>query len=167
MSYCRWSSDHFDCDVYVYEDVSGGWTTHVAGRRRRNPLPDEIRAMYPDDWRDADAVDRYMAAQAAAEAWLITQPHDEYVMNYAQPDGTTKPGVYRSLKDSEYFDLAEIGPEAGTTANHPSPGECADYLEMLKGKGFNVPQYAIDALREEAGECSPSSDATLNREGES
>lgn len=32
MSYCRWSSDDFQCDVYVY--ASGrGWTTHVAGRR--------------------------------------------------------------------------------------------------------------------------------------
>lgn len=29
MSYCRWSSDNFKCDVYVYADVSGGWTTHV------------------------------------------------------------------------------------------------------------------------------------------
>ena len=34
MSYCRWSDDS---DVYVYEDVSGGWTTHVAGRRRVDP----------------------------------------------------------------------------------------------------------------------------------
>lgn len=32
MAYCRWS----DCDVYVYEDVNGGWTTHVAGRRNAN-----------------------------------------------------------------------------------------------------------------------------------
>jgi len=34
MSYCRWSTDNFRCDLYCYEDVSGGWTTHVAGRRR-------------------------------------------------------------------------------------------------------------------------------------
>ena len=33
MSYCRWSSDQFQCDVYVYEDCNGGWTTHVAGMR--------------------------------------------------------------------------------------------------------------------------------------
>jgi hypothetical protein len=26
MSYCRWSSDGMKCDVYVYEDVSGGFT---------------------------------------------------------------------------------------------------------------------------------------------
>jgi hypothetical protein len=33
MSYCRWSSDGHNCDVYVYEDVSGGYTCHVAGLR--------------------------------------------------------------------------------------------------------------------------------------
>lgn len=39
MSYCRWSSDQFQCDVYVYEDCSGGWTTHVAGRRSKWKSP--------------------------------------------------------------------------------------------------------------------------------
>lgn len=33
MSYCRFSSDGFNCDVYVYEDCAGGWTTHVAANR--------------------------------------------------------------------------------------------------------------------------------------
>jgi hypothetical protein len=33
MSYCRFSSDDCQCDVYCYEDVSGGWTTHVASKR--------------------------------------------------------------------------------------------------------------------------------------
>lgn len=33
MSYCRFSCDDFQCDVYVYADVAGGWTTHVANRR--------------------------------------------------------------------------------------------------------------------------------------
>ncbi|WP_344250997.1 hypothetical protein, partial [Isoptericola hypogeus] len=44
MSYCRWSSDDHQCDVYVYEDVAGGWTTHVAGRRwvLAEPLPEPI-----------------------------------------------------------------------------------------------------------------------------
>ena len=33
MSYCRWSSDDFQSDVYVYEDCRGPWVVHVAGRR--------------------------------------------------------------------------------------------------------------------------------------
>lgn len=43
MSYCRWSSDNWKCDLYCYEDVSGGWTTHVAGRRRVGEIPDDRR----------------------------------------------------------------------------------------------------------------------------
>jgi len=34
MSYCRWSSDNYQCDVYCYADVGGGYTTQVASRRR-------------------------------------------------------------------------------------------------------------------------------------
>jgi len=30
MSYCRWSSDDFQCDVYVYEHVDGYIAIHVA-----------------------------------------------------------------------------------------------------------------------------------------
>lgn len=33
MSYCRFSDDDYQCDVYCYEDVLGGFTTHVAGSR--------------------------------------------------------------------------------------------------------------------------------------
>jgi len=32
VSYCRWSSDRFQCDVYVYESDSG-FVTHIATRR--------------------------------------------------------------------------------------------------------------------------------------
>jgi hypothetical protein len=41
MSYCRWSCDDFQCDLYIYEDAEGGWTTHVAGNRVTftEPLP--------------------------------------------------------------------------------------------------------------------------------
>jgi hypothetical protein len=35
MSYCRWSSDHFNCDLYCYEDTAGGYTVHVATCRLR------------------------------------------------------------------------------------------------------------------------------------
>ena len=155
MSYCRWSSDHFECDVYVYEDCSGGWTTHVAGRRRKNKLPDEIKAMYPSR-DDEEWVEKYMAAEKASREWYESQPCDEYACNYLQPDGTTKPGTMKTLKDSEYIDLAEIGPEAGESYNDPSPGECADRLERLRTRGFNVPQYAIDTLREEQAEMAGS-----------
>lgn len=41
MSYCRWSCEDYQCDVYIYDDVHGGITTHVASRRYvfKDPLP--------------------------------------------------------------------------------------------------------------------------------
>lgn len=148
MSYCRWSSDHFECDAYVYEDVSGGWTTHVAGRRRKTKLPDSIKSMYPT-FGAPDFVAKYLDAEAAAQAFEDSQPCDEHTVNYLQTDGTTRPRIRRSLKDSEYIDLSTIGTEAGESYSDDTPGQCADRLEALKLKGFNVPTYAIDALREE------------------
>lgn len=39
MSYCRFSSDNFACDLYCYEDCHGGFTTHVAGNRAVGDIP--------------------------------------------------------------------------------------------------------------------------------
>lgn len=33
MSYCRWSSMNFACDIYAYESVGDFWQIHVAGNR--------------------------------------------------------------------------------------------------------------------------------------
>ena len=113
MSYCRWSSDDFQCDVYVYENVSGGWTTHVASNRPvidRSVLP-PIVTEDPLSWyRRLEAVSEQLKT---AERKPIGLPHD------------------------------------GKTFNDETPGEAADTLEMLRAVGYNVPQYAIDALREE------------------
>lgn len=40
MSYCRWSSDKFMCDVYVYHSVGDYWSTNVAASRPEEPMPD-------------------------------------------------------------------------------------------------------------------------------
>jgi len=34
MSYCRWSTDNFNCDIYAYES-DAGYEIHVANNRRR------------------------------------------------------------------------------------------------------------------------------------
>lgn len=39
--------------------------------------------------------------------------------------------------------------------NDNTASEAADRLQMLKGVGYCVPQYAIDALREEGGGKNP------------
>lgn len=35
MSYCRWSTDDFRCDIYCHESCGGGWDIHVAAVRHR------------------------------------------------------------------------------------------------------------------------------------
>lgn len=53
MSYCRWSSDWFRCDLYCYGDVAGGYTTHVAGNRTDHEVPEDWgndSRVSVDDW---------------------------------------------------------------------------------------------------------------------
>lgn len=115
MSYCRFSSDDFQCDAYVYADAGGGFTTHVAARRVvfQAPLPPPV-------------------------------PFDEIHINAF---------VARQVAVGKLVDAAErvaIGlPHDGETFNDPDAAACAARLESLRDLGYHVPQYAIDALREE------------------
>lgn len=45
MSYCRWSSDDFQCDLYCYAAVGGGYVTYVASMRHviEEKLPPPIK----------------------------------------------------------------------------------------------------------------------------
>jgi hypothetical protein len=121
MSYCRWSSDCHQSDVYVYADVQGGWTTHVAGRRRVpvKPVPAPPDNTYPD---------------AVIEYWMECS---------------------RWVDDWTAWEWAPVPAHAGESFNDDTPGGCADRLEQLRAAGVNVPQYAIDRLREEAKEAQP------------
>ena len=40
MSYCRWSTDNFRCDIYTYESVYGGYEINVASSRYNEPIPE-------------------------------------------------------------------------------------------------------------------------------
>jgi hypothetical protein len=89
MSYCRWSSDGWRSDVYVYEDVSGGWTTHVAGRKRTHP---EECPKLPWDRDAPDWEKRFTAAYEAERKWVdestlepIGLPHDGESFNDPTP----------------------------------------------------------------------------------
>lgn len=78
MSYCRWSTDDFQCDLYIYEDVYGGWTIHVAGNRvvYTEPLPEPIEltdSNFDDWWARRKIVDEMVSR---AEREPIGLPHD-------------------------------------------------------------------------------------------
>lgn len=118
MAYCRWSTDDFQCDVYCYADVKGGWTIHVAGLRNVGPEP---RPKTPPLAKDN--INAWLDSHRALMAWL------------------------------EKAERVKIGlPNDGETYNVASPGEAADVLVELREKGYLVPQFAIDALREEQTE---------------
>ena len=79
MSYCRWSSMNHACDVYVYSDVNGGYTCHVAGRKRVSdtPCPE-----MPSEWWKLP-VEEFMELHSKQGEWVdnttlvpIGLPHD-------------------------------------------------------------------------------------------
>lgn len=55
MSYCRWSSDNWRCDLYCYGG-DGGHVTHVAGNRVVGDIPQEpsLAALVDGSLSDAD-----------------------------------------------------------------------------------------------------------------
>ncbi len=116
MSYCRFSSNDFQCDVYVYADVTGGFTTHVAGNRVvfGGELPEVVT----------------LEDGAHAARWYARH---KQVMEMVE------------TAERETIKL----PHAGETFSDPDACACADRLESLRGLGYRVPQYAIDALRQE------------------
>lgn len=84
MSYCRWSSDNWKCDVYCYEDCLGGWTTHVASNKRVGEIP--TYSFAKDDSKEE--LDRFMREYRAHQDALdktalvpIGLPHDGETFN--------------------------------------------------------------------------------------
>lgn len=113
MSYCRFSSDDFKCDVYCYEGGSE-FVVHIAGNRVLGDIPTTPPLT-------KETIPAYMEAHKAQMEFLETCQRAP-------------------------IDL----PHAGESMGFDDAGACADGLEMLRGLGYNVPQYAIDTLREEA-----------------
>lgn len=76
MSYCRWSSDDWRSDIYCYEDVAGGFVTHVAANRIVGDVPrlPELTESNFLEWMEAHAAQA--AFIDAAERELIGLPHD-------------------------------------------------------------------------------------------
>lgn len=88
MSYCRWSSNDFQCDVYVYADVAGGWTTHVASREHdmtgvELPEPVAYNGENFDEWYDRHGVVSKLLKKC--ELVPIGLPFDGWTFNDGTP----------------------------------------------------------------------------------
>ena len=127
MSYCRWSTDDFQCDLYIYEDCNGGWTCLVAGRRRiyMAPLPPPVSLV-------SGAIDLFMQRHKTVDDMWQAQI-DQY--------GEDAP--------ENWLDLSTVSENAGETFNVATPGQMADLVESLLAEGFKAPDYVAQDLRDE------------------
>ena len=121
MSYCRWSSDGWKSDVYVYESVSDNWTIHVAGRKRLG-----LDTLPPDPY----TLDALNETKDNPGEWTrrCKEYHDMLGILEFVPLGLPCDG------ESFYLD---------------SPGECATKLGELRTMGYHVPDGVIEELEEE------------------
>lgn len=76
MSYCRFSSDNFRCDLYCYESCYGGYVTHVAGRKPVDDVPvvPAFGSVPDDQWLCAHRMQ--MAFLETCECAPLGLPHD-------------------------------------------------------------------------------------------
>lgn len=86
MSYCRWSSDGWRCDVYCYADVSGGYTTHVASATRMHREGKPCPNIFENGIAAAELMVRYKAHNVWMEETDIVPlglPHDGETFRHA------------------------------------------------------------------------------------
>jgi len=123
MSYCRWSSDDFQCDLYCYEDCTGGWTTHVARNKLvpKEPLPPKIA------WKKG-------AGKKAADAWVAR--HNR---------------VNEILKKARRVNLKL--PLAGESFNDPTLEKFLERVISLRAIGYRCPDSLIEIIFEEIKEA--------------
>jgi hypothetical protein len=140
MSYCRFSSDNFRSDVYVYEHVDGGYTTHVAGNRLLFPaLPDPYFCWLPFGGKVVRDPLRIVypnrVAELAAEVYWWLKAQYEALRHWL-------------ICHTPRRDIP--APHGGATYSDPTALACAARLIELRNTGLNVPQCAIDRLVLEA-----------------
>jgi hypothetical protein len=81
VSYCRFSSDNFACDVYVWEDAGGGFRIAVAGNRVVGEVP--VLPALDDVAAYAAAHQAQMAFIGTAQREPIGGPHDGALLSCA------------------------------------------------------------------------------------
>ena len=146
MSYCRFSSMNWKCEVYVYENVHGGWTTHVAGNKRIfSPIPDILNSSigpklhkWSGGYLDPDS--RKMVYPIFWKK-LICSSWVNFSVFWHR---------HIHMKSLSLIPRKNIGlPQDGKTFHDDTAKECADTLEWLQSLGYVVPKKVIEELRNE------------------
>ncbi len=118
MSLCRFSSDNYRCDVYIYESSTGGFAVHVAANRyvSEDPIPE-----LQDDTLLSGDPERILAAFRTQEDWL-------------KKARTERIGL---LCDGQSY-------------HEPDAETCLSRVLHLKGLGYTIPDFVIEALQAES-----------------
>lgn len=136
MSYCRWSSDNYRSDVYVYES-GHGWVTDVCRVKFLiPPIPEP-------SWRVLS--EAYQWSKTRRTRMIASRPL--FFLSRIQR------ALHRwSLKLFIRLDLLHPHglPFSGKSFLDQTPYLCARRLEWLRCIGYHVPQRAIETLLKEA-----------------
>ncbi len=99
MSYCRWSTDDYMCDLYVYDSVSGGIAIHVAGNRLiyKEPIPEPVS--YTD-------IEGFMARNAKVNQMIEEAERVRIGLPY---DGDTFDGLSQDKAIEKLEELKALG----------------------------------------------------------
>lgn len=83
MSYCRFSTDDFQCDVYVYASASGGYTVHFASSKRiiKEPMPPYVEFTQENITAYMERHNEMMRIVGDAEMVPIGLPFDGKTIN--------------------------------------------------------------------------------------
>ena len=97
MSYCRWSSDDWKCDLYCYHSVCGGYITHVAGRKHVGVLGNPHKIASKKWWLFHEKQMEYLKI---AEIEEIGLPYDG--KHFSDPDLESFLERVNCLKETGY-----------------------------------------------------------------
>ena len=129
MSYCRFSSDDFKSDVYLYYSVFNCYTLHIAGARAVSSKP-------------RPSVDKVYAVRPPKGA-----PRKE-VMAWSRKLQAANKALIKWLDNAKRVPIKNR--YAGQTLDLRTAREVYYKLLELKNLGYHVPDYAIKAIRDEA-----------------
>lgn len=109
MSYCRWSSDNWQCDLYCYENTFGSYSTHVAKARYGGEIP-----VVPDIFKTP--LEEWCEAHKKQMDYLKTAKRIPIDLPYAgesfdDPDLPSLLKRIKILKEVGYYIPAWIVPE--------------------------------------------------------
>ena len=131
---------NFRCDVYVYADSLGGYTTHVAASRMALPtIPPVPQFLYLNLGQKWDAESKTTKYPTRWRKWVGT-------VLFTVIAWWERLRLWLVMHSPK----RKIGlPFAGGRFNDRTALLCAARLQLLRCMGYKVPQYAIDALMEE------------------